>query len=161
MTQQAVEILLVEDNPDDVELMLHALRKEKLSNHIHVVRDGEEALDFAFCRKQYAERSSNDNPKLILLDLKLPKLDGLEVLRQLKANPITRTIPVVMLTTSKEERDMVASYTIGVNSYLQKPVDFTHFREVVKHLGFYWLMVNSLPNGNHLHAPELAAPAKV
>lgn len=160
MTQQAVEILLVEDNPDDVELMLHALRKEKLSNNIHVVRDGEEALDFAFCRKQYAGRGSNDNPKLILLDLKLPKLDGLEVLRQLKSNPTTRSIPVVMLTTSKEERDMVASYTIGVNSYLQKPVDFAHFRNMVKQLGFYWLMVNRQPNGNHLPASEPAEPAK-
>jgi len=131
------------------------------TREVQLVRDGEEALDFAFCRKQYADRSCNDNPKLILLDLKLPKLDGLEVLRQLTANPSTRAIPVVMLTTSKEERDMVASYTIGVNSYLQKPVDFTHFRDIVKHLGFYWLMVNCQPNGNHLHAPELAEPAKV
>lgn len=140
-----MRILLVEDNPADAELTLHALRKENVGNHIEVVSDGEEALDFIFCRGRYESRSPTDGPRLILLDLKLPKIDGLQVLREIKTNPQTRAIPVVILTSSKEERDMVESYQLGVNSYIQKPVDFDQFRETVKQLGLYWLIVNQAP----------------
>jgi len=136
------EILLVEDNPADIELSLHALRSENLCNHIHVARDGEEALDYVFRRAAYSTRPEECNPTIILLDLKLPKVDGMEVLRQVKANVSTRMIPVVILTSSSEERDVCESYRLGVNSYIQKPVDFTQFRETVKHLGLYWLVVN-------------------
>jgi CheY-like chemotaxis protein len=145
MLCKAVEILLVEDNPDDVELTLHALREENLSNNIHVARDGEEALDFLFRRGEY-QRSENRTPKLVLLDLKLPKVDGLEVLRQLKSDPKLRVIPVVILTSSKEEKDLIKGYTLGVNSYIQKPVAFQAFRKVVKQLGLYWLVVNEAPS---------------
>jgi two-component system, response regulator len=140
-----IEILLVEDNPDDVELTLHALRHNKLANRIHVVRDGEEALDFLLCRGPYADRPFNRPPKLVLLDLKLPKVDGLEVLRRIKTNTRTKAIPVVILTSSTEEKDMVNGYQLGVNSYIQKPVDFTQFRETVKQLGLYWMVVNEPP----------------
>ncbi len=145
MATDPIEILLVEDNAADVELALHALRKNNLANRIHVARDGEEALDFLFCRGRYTNRSFNHAPKLVLLDLKLPKLDGLEVLRQLKRDPRTRPIPVVIMTASKEERDIVNGYQLGVNSYIQKPVDFDQFRETVRQLGFYWLVVNEPP----------------
>src|SRR4051812_12470806 len=138
-----VEILLVEDNADDVELCLHALRKEKLSNKIHVARDGQEALDFLFGRDP-----QHLLPRLILLDLKLPKVDGIQVLREVKRNTTTKTLPVVILTSSREERDLVESYELGVNSYLQKPVDFDEFRSMVKQIGFYWMVVNqTAPNG--------------
>jgi two-component system response regulator len=140
-----IEILLVEDNKDDVELTLHALRKEKLANSIHVARDGEEALDFLFCNGPHSSRSFNQPPRLVLLDLKLPKVDGMEVLRRLKADPRTRTIPVVILTSSREERDLVQGYGLGANSYIQKPVDFEQFRETVKSAGFYWLLINQRP----------------
>jgi two-component system, response regulator len=142
MSANAVEILLVEDNPDDAELALHALRKENLGNRIQVVRDGVEALDFVFCRNAYSERRFEDPPKVVLLDLKLPKVDGLEVLRTMKSDPRTQTIPVVVLTSSKEERDLIQSYHLGANSYIQKPVDIDQFRETVKQLGLYWLVVN-------------------
>lgn len=145
MTERQIEILLVEDNNDDVELTLHALRKEKLANHIHVARDGEEALDFLFCNGAHEGRSTEPPPKLVLLDLKLPKVDGMEVLRRLKADPRTRTIPVVILTSSKEERDLVQGYGLGANSYIQKPVDFQQFRNTVKSAGFYWLLINQAP----------------
>ena len=145
MTIRQVEILLVEDNKDDVELTLHALRKENLANNIHVARDGEEALEFLFCNGVHAARSMERPPKLILLDLKLPKVDGMEVLRRIKAEERTKTIPVVILTSSKEERDLVNSYQLGVNSYIQKPVNFSEFQDVVRHLGMYWLLVNSSP----------------
>jgi len=137
-----LDILLVEDNQDDMDLALHALRRDKLANDIFVVRDGEEALDFLFCRGAFAQRSFEHPPKLVLLDLKLPKVDGLEVLKQIKSDPRTKTIPVVIMTSSKEERDMVASYNLGVNSYIQKPVDFDQFRETVKTIGLYWLVIN-------------------
>lgn len=148
MTENEMEILLVEDNPADVELTLHALRHNKLANRIQLARDGEEALDFIFCRGAFSARSFNCQPKLILLDLKLPKVDGIEVLRQIKGDARTRPIPVIVLTSSKEERDMVQSYQLGVNSYVQKPVDFDQFRETVKQLGLYWLLVNQAPPPN-------------
>ncbi|MGB9204966.1 MAG: response regulator [Terriglobales bacterium] len=145
MTTRQVEILLVEDNPDDVELTLHALRKENLANNIHVARDGEEALEFLFCSGIHAERSFEHPPRLILLDLKLPKVDGMEVLKRLKADARTKTIPVVILTSSKEERDLANGYGLGANSYIQKPVDFDQFRETVKNVGLYWLVINQSP----------------
>ena len=145
MTDRQIEILLVEDNSDDVELTLHALRRENLANHIHVARDGEEALDFLFCSGPYADRSFERPPRLVLLDLKLPKVDGMEVLRQLKADPRTKSIPVVILTSSKEERDLVQGYGLGANSYIQKPVDFDQFRNTVKTVGLYWLLINQAP----------------
>jgi two-component system, response regulator len=145
MNERQVEILLIEDNKDDVELTLHALRKEKLANSIHVARDGEEALDFLFCSGAHSGRSFDHPPKLVLLDLKLPKVDGMEVLKRLKADPRTMTIPVVILTSSKEERDLVKGYGLGANSYIQKPVDFEQFREIVKTAGLYWLVINQPP----------------
>ncbi|HMI51048.1 MAG TPA: response regulator [Candidatus Saccharimonadales bacterium] len=145
MINDEIEILLVEDNSKDVELTLHALRKENLCNLIHVVRDGEEALDFLFCRGAFASRSLDHPPRLVILDLKLPKVTGLEVLREIKNNVHTQAIPVTVLTSSKEDRDLVESYKLGVNSYIQKPVDFNQFRETVKQLGLYWLVVNQPP----------------
>ncbi|MGH9789397.1 MAG: response regulator, partial [Candidatus Acidiferrales bacterium] len=135
MAKNEIEILLVEDNPADMELTLHALRAEKVGNNFFVARDGEEALDFLFCRGAFKERSFEHPPKVVLLDLKLPKVDGLEVLRQVKSDPRTRPIPIVVLTSSKEDRDLVQSYQLGVNSYIQKPVDFDQFRQTVKQLG--------------------------
>jgi two-component system, response regulator len=142
---EAVEILLVEDNSSDAMLTMHALEKCKLANRIHLARDGEEALDFLFCRGNFAKRNPDAIPQMVLLDLKLPKVDGLEVLRQLKADARTRSIPVVVLTTSKEERDLVQTYQLGVNSYIQKPVNFAEFQDVVRQLGMYWLLLNSSP----------------
>jgi two-component system response regulator len=139
------DILLVEDNQNDIDLALYALREERLTNTIFVVRDGKEGLDFLFCRGGFAERSFNHPPRLVLLDLKLPKVDGLQVLKQLKNDSRTKTIPVVIMTCSNEERDLVESYNLGVNSYVQKPVDFEQFRTTVKTLGRYWLLVNKSP----------------
>jgi two-component system response regulator len=139
-----VEILLVEDNTTDAELTIRALRKKNLANNLVWVRDGAEALDFIFCKGQYQDRA-NGTPKLILLDLKLPKVDGIEVLRKIKADPEARSIPVVMLTSSHEERDIVDSYELGVNSYIVKPVDFEKFLEMVAQVGLYWSLVNKVP----------------
>jgi two-component system response regulator len=142
MNSEELDILLVEDNQDDMDLALHALRRENLANRIFVARDGEEALDFLFCRGAFEHRSFDHPPKLVLLDLKLPKVDGMEVLRQIKSEARTKTIPVVIMTSSKEERDLVAGYNLGANSYIQKPVDFDQFRETVKSVGLYWLVIN-------------------
>jgi CheY-like chemotaxis protein len=139
------EILLVEDNPNDIELTLHVMRKEKLCDSIQIVRDGEEALDFLLCRGAYAARSFDRPPKLVLLDLKLPKVGGLEVLRAIKGDARTQAIPVTILTSSNEETDLVDSYRLGANSYLQKPVDFGQFQQTVKQLGLYWLTANQSP----------------
>jgi two-component system response regulator len=144
--RKSVEILLVEDNPDDVELTLLAFNDAHLANHIHVVRDGVEALEFIFGTGKYEGRNVFDRPKLILLDLKLPKVNGLEVLQRIKSDPRTQTIPVVMLTSSREDPDMQESYTLGVNSYIVKPVDFVQFSEAVRELGFYWLLLNQSPS---------------
>jgi two-component system, response regulator len=145
MSPDDLQILLVEDNPKDVKLTLHALREENLGNHIQVVRDGEEALDFLFCRGQFTGRSFDHPPRVVLLDLKLPKVDGLEVLRAAKGDPRTHAIPIVVLTSSREESDLVESYKLGVNAYIQKPVEFEAFRHAVKRLGLFWLVVNEPP----------------
>jgi len=145
MIESAVEILLVEDNPNDVELTLHALEKDHVANRIHVVRDGAEALDYLFATGEYAGRDTDDKPRMILLDLKLPKVDGMEVLRRIKKDPSTRMIPVVVLTSSREEHDVVESYSLGVNSYITKPVDFEQFTKAVRQLGLYWLLLNQPP----------------
>ena len=140
-----VDILLVEDNPDDEQLTLRAFAKHHLTNKIHVVRDGQEALDYIFCKGRYADRQISDHPNVILLDIKLPLVDGIEVLRRIKADERTRTIPVVMLTSSHEERDLVETYRLGVNSYIVKPVDFDQFTESARALGMYWLLLNRPP----------------
>lgn len=145
MNTDSVEILLVEDNPNDVELTLHAFKKNNLTNTVHVVRDGAEALDYLFGEGQYASRDINHTPKVILLDLKLPKVDGLEVLRRIKSDPHLRLTPTVVLTTSREEHDIVESYRLGVNSYIAKPVDFQQFIEAMRTLGLYWLLLNEPP----------------
>jgi len=145
MPEPPIEVLLIEDNPNDVEMTLYAFEQYRLSNRIHVVRDGAEALEFIFATGAYADRQNAENPRVILLDLKLPKVDGLEVLRQIKSDPRTRAIPVVVLTSSREESDIVESYNLGVNSYIVKPVDFEQFTEAVRQLGLYWLLLNEPP----------------
>jgi CheY-like chemotaxis protein len=146
-------ILLVEDNPDDEALTLRALKKNNIRNEIVVARDGVEALDYLFGTGPYAGRGGHDLPQVVLLDLKLPKVDGLEVLRRLRADPRTRLLPVVILTSSKEERDLVNGYSLGANSYVRKPVDFAEFTEAIRQLGLYWLILNEPP------PPPAAAPA--
>ncbi|MCX5976085.1 MAG: response regulator [Coprothermobacterota bacterium] len=141
----AVEILLVEDNPNDVELTLRALRENKLANRIQVVEDGAEALDFLFAKGAYAQRDVEALPKVVLLDLKLPKVSGLEVLRAIKSDERTKLAPVVVLTSSQEERDIVESYHLGANSYITKPVDFDNFVKSISELGLYWLLLNQPP----------------
>jgi len=145
MEPSNVDILLVEDNPNDAELALYALRENRLGNRIEVVRDGAEALDFIFGQGSYTGRSMNHQPRLILLDLKLPKVTGLEVLQRIRADPRTRTLPVVMLTSSRQARDILDSYQLGVNSYIVKPVDFEQFTTAVRQIGLYWLSLNQPP----------------
>jgi two-component system, response regulator len=142
MNSDEVDILLVDDSEDDIELTLHALRAERLANHVFVAHDGEEALDFLFCSGPHSLRGFDHPPKLVLLDIKMPKVDGLEVLKRVKRDERTRCIPVVLMTSSKEERDRLIGYNLGANSYLQKPVDFNEFRHMVKLLGLYWMVVN-------------------
>ena len=144
MTEKFVEILLVEDNPNDEMLALHAFKKHGLVNKVHVVRDGAEALEFIFCTGAYDARAF-ENPRVILLDKKLPLVDGMEVLRQIRADPRTKVVPVVMLTSSAEDRDVIESYQLGVNSYIVKPVDFEQFTETARQLGYYWLLINKQP----------------
>ena len=158
MNANEVDILLVDDSQDDVDLTLHALRAENLANHVFVARDGEEALDFLFCTGPHVGRSFDHPPKLVLMDLKMPKVDGMQVLKRVKGDARTRTIPVVLMTSSREERDMVSGYDLGVNSYLQKPVDFDEFRKMVKLLGLYWLVTNRPPVTNG--TPQMPGQAK-
>ena len=151
MSDDSKVILLVEDNPDDVELTLRAFKRSHLMNPISVARDGVEALDYLFARNAHAQRASQQLPTLVILDLKLPKLDGLGVLKAIRSDERTRFLPVVILTSSKEEQDLISGYELGANSYVRKPVDFAEFIEAAKVLGIYWLMINQLP-------PERAAP---
>lgn len=148
LKESIIQILLVEDNPNDAEMAMHALRKGHLANQVDWVKDGEAALDYLFHRGEYNGRK--DKPKVVLLDLRLPKLDGIDVLRTLRASPDTRELPVVVLTSSKEERDIVETYKLGVNSYVSKPVVFKEFVETVSNLGLYWVLINRVP-------PEIAS----
>lgn len=145
MDYDEVEILLVEDNPTDAELTMRALKRKNLVNVMAWVKDGEEAIDFIFAQGQYSDRNPDDLPRLILLDLRMPKVDGLEVLQRIKADEKTQRIPVVVLTSSKEDRDIVESYELGVNSYVSKPVEFDDFLDAVSTLGFYWMLINKPP----------------
>jgi CheY-like chemotaxis protein len=147
MMNELGRILIVEDDPKDVELTLTALEEYNLANEVVVTRDGEEALDYLYCRGNFTTRTS-DNPAVLLLDLKLPKVDGLEVLQQIKSDEKLRMIPVVVLTSSREERDMVASYRLGVNAYVVKPVDFHEFVNAIKELGIFWAVINEPPPGS-------------
>ena len=142
---EQLEILLVEDNPQDAEMTMRALSKRNLANHVHWVKDGEEALDYLFCRGQYAGRDPARPPKLVLLDIKMPKVDGIEVLRQVKGSAVLKTVPVVVMTSSNEERDVVESYRLGVNSYIVKPVAFEAFLDTVSKIGLYWVLTNRVP----------------
>jgi two-component system response regulator len=145
MSDRQIQILLVEDNPNDVKLALHAFKTHNLVNCVHVVRDGAEALEFIFGTGRYADRDVASSPKLVLLDLKLPLVDGIDVLRRIKSDERTSMIPVVVMTSSNVERDIVESYKLGVNSYIRKPVDFNQFTEAVRQLGCYWLLLNEIP----------------
>ena len=142
---EQVEILLVEDSAKDAEMTQRALRKHNLGNHLHWVKDGAEALDFLFCRGEFAGRDPAQPPKLVLLDIKMPRVDGIEVLRQVKADERTRLVPVVVMTSSNEERDVMESYRLGVNSYIVKPIEFGNFLEVVAKIGLYWMLANRVP----------------
>ena len=146
MSSDEVEILLVEDNPSDAELTMRALKRKNMINKLVWVKDGAEALDFIFAKGVYSDRNMEDVPKLILLDLRMPKVDGLEVLHKIKENDLTKKIPVVILTSSSEDRDIVESYKLGVNSYVSKPVEFDEFIDAVSTLGFYWILINKPPS---------------
>lgn len=139
------DILLVEDNPNDAELALYALRKYNISRRVDVVRDGAEALEYVFATGSYADRKVDETPRVIFLDLKLPKINGLEVLHRIKSDPRTQTVPIVILTSSREESDILKSYQLGVNSYIVKPIDFEQFTEAIRQLGIYWLFHNQIP----------------
>ena len=145
MADNIVDVLLIEDNPDDVELTLDALKVHKLANRVKVLRDGEEALDYIFCTGLFTGRDICVSPKVILLDLKLPKVDGIEVLRRIRSDERTKTLPVVVLTSSNEQKDRIDSYELGVNSYIVKPVEFNNFAQAVADIGFYWVLLNKLP----------------
>jgi two-component system, response regulator len=145
MVTNIIDILLIEDNPNDAELTLRALKKNNIANKIQLIKDGAEALDYFFAKGNYSNRNMMLNPKLVILDLKLPKVDGLEILRRVKSDERTKTIPIVIMTSSKEENDIVASYKLGANSFIVKPVDFEKFMVSVKELGMYWLLLNEPP----------------
>ena len=149
-----VEILLVEDSPGDAELTIRALRRNKIAHEIQVVEDGVEALDFLFCRGSHGDRSFSHPPKLVLLDLKLPKVDGLEVLQAIRADERTRAIPVVIFTSSKQQKDVIKGYKLGVNAFVQKPVDFEQFGEAIRQIGMFWMLLNQAP------PPEAFAESK-
>jgi CheY-like chemotaxis protein len=141
-------ILLIEDNPDDVALTLRAFQKNNIMNNVVIAKDGAEALDYLFCTGEYADRDCNDTPQIILLDLKLPKINGLEVLTRIREDERTRLLPVIILTSSKEQQDLLDGYSLGANSYIRKPVDFNQFTEAVRQLGLYWLVLNIGPSGD-------------
>ncbi len=145
-SDQPIFIVLVEDNPADAELAIRALRRSRIANQIELLEDGAEALDFIFCRGAYAHRQITDHPKIILLDLKLPKVSGLEVLRQIKTDPRTQMIPIIVMTSSAQDSDIIESYQLGVNSYIVKPVDFEQFNKAVEQIGLYWVLMNRTPN---------------
>jgi two-component system response regulator len=145
MNYKEVEILLVEDNMEDAELTIHSLKKSNLANHLFHVKDGAEALDFIFARGEYAARANEKKPKVILLDIKMPKVDGIQVLKKIKSNKTTKMIPVVIMTSSKEEQDVFTSYNLGVNSYVVKPINIEGFVKAVSDLGLYWLITNQTP----------------
>ena len=145
MLEGIIDVILIEDNPDDVELTLDALKVHKLANRVKVLRDGAEALEYIFCTGQYADRDICVRPKVILLDLKLPKVDGIEVLRRIRSHERTKTLPVVVLTSSNEQKDRIDSYELGVNSYIVKPVEFDNFAQAVADIGFYWVLLNKVP----------------
>jgi len=145
MNNKHVEILLVDDSPADIELTIHVLRQNQLANEIHIAEDGKEALDFLFCRNAYQDRSFTDPPRVVLLDLKLPKVDGLSVLKAIRGDDRTKAISVVVLTSSKEQKDLVEGYKLGASAYIQKPVDFEQFRRTIKEIGMFWLVVNQPP----------------
>jgi CheY-like chemotaxis protein len=146
LLKHVLDIILVEDNPSDVELTLDALKTHRLSNRVKVLKDGQEALDYFFCTGEYTGREVCEQPKIVLLDLKLPKIDGLDVLRRIRSDERTKTLPVVVLTSSNEHRDRVKSYDLGVNSYIVKPVEFENFTEAIAEIGFYWVLLNETPS---------------
>ena len=148
MNEHKETILLVEDNPDDVELLMRALRKNNIANNITITRDGAEALDYLFATGKFADRNADETPRIILLDLKLPKLNGLQVLERIRADKRTELTPVIILTSSKEEQDLISGYKSGANSYVRKPVDFNEFVDAVRQIGLYWLLINETPHQN-------------
>ncbi len=152
--KDVVDILLVEDDPSDAKLTLRSLKQGNVANDVYLVKDGEEALDFLFCRNEYAGRSKSQRPKVVLLDIKLPKVDGIEVLRQIRADPQLSSLPVVLLTSSQQDKDILAGYAFHANSYVVKPVNFKDFSEHVRDLGMYWLLINTRP----VAQPEVAVP---